>query len=627
MKKLLRKIHRYFSKSSLRVISLLGITFALVVTATLAQQQQDIRQRAAGDPGGTGDTKINGYYGNSNNPAVCSPENGTSRTFVHRYAGSTFGPKLFECPFQSACKQIDADTIQCAATYGTDIKCGNSVCDASKQTCVLNHFDNSAVCVTKGSGPDGADCDNPNGTPNSEVCKSGMCGADLKCASSAVVTPSPSSGGSSSCIPTGTVPCGNACQYCDAGWTCGTDKQCYPPNTGGSTGGTAICTGSDFACNGKCYSCSNGGKCTNNNAFCNCPTGFVDGGSNVCCPTNAPKYCSDGYCRADCNPPTTTPDPRPSTFTLTTPNMDCNSAYLSWGTSTGATSYSIETYIDPSQAPIASLSKSNLPLNPTTYKVTGLAPSTIYYFGIVANGTGTLKRTLVVNGITTATCPTAGGGTTSTAKKTPTASTSNTVTTPVPPKTASPTITTTITSSPAITGSNSTANISLILTLPGIGSSSDSKNSNPARSTRTVNVGLVNSNGAITSSQGDVSFDSSSNSFKGTVNVPNLASGTYTVKVRLDNTLWKNLSSSITIVSGSNNPTTSTVRLVSGDLDQNNSLTIADYTNFVKCYKSLATCTDTLHTLSDLDDDGVVKDDLDDLTILQQGFNTQQQGD
>lgn len=142
-----------------------------------------------------------------------------------------------------------------------------------------------------------------------------------------------------------------------------------------------------------------------------------------------------------------------------------------------------------------------------------------------------------------------------------------------------------------------------------------------------VNIGLVNPSGAITSAQGTANFDSNTYIYKGTVNIPNLAPGTYTVKIRLDNTLWKKYPNTVNINAGSNNPSVSSVILVPGDLDQNNSLTIADYTNFVKCYKGLSTCTAEMQSLTNFDEDATTKDDLDDLTILQQGFKTQTQGD
>jgi len=88
----------------------------------------------------------------------------------------------------------------------------------------------------------------------------------------------------------------------------------------------------------------------------------------------------------------------------------------------------------------------------------------------------------------------------------------------------------------------------------------------------------------------------------------------------MDNSLWKRIPGIVTITANTDNNPTTQIQLVTGDIDQNNSLTVLDYTNFVKCFKGESECTDSLKIFADLDDDGVVKDDLDDLTILQKGF-------
>lgn len=304
----------------------------------------------------------------------------------------------------------------------------------------------------------------------------------------------------------------------------------------------------------------------------------------------------------------------PGAFTLSLPKMTCNSAQLAWTASPNATSYLVKAYEGGPTGQQINIGNSNFPQTQRSYTVTGLKQSTIYTFTVTAGNAAGIK-TLAQTTNTSSSCNTGGGSgntPTPTTTKTPTSS-------PIP----STSITTTVTNTP----SGNTANILFSLTLPGIGKASEFKNPNPKRTQRTVSVAVVNSNNTTVTSQGNLTFDSVTNSYKGTITVSSLPAGTYTIKVRFDNTLWKKLPGTITITTGANNPTTSTTQLISGDIDQNNSLAVLDYTNFVKCYQGLPSCTATMGTLADFDDDGSAKNDLDDLTILQKGFKTQLQGD
>lgn len=622
---------------------LLSIALVVVLTVVLIQRQQDVRQRAAEQLHTACDTTTKSKH-------TCS-YSGSSPEYT--YLSSTlYGPQLGSCPSDTVCVQsgscIDCKPVQhsfCDKAGGnSSYRCSSSGY-SSEYTYLsstlygpqLGNCGSGSVCVQSGSC---IDCRVLYGTGNlPPPNNSGQSGGSGGSGGSG----NNSGGNSNSCIPPGKNQCGAPCDYCDKdGWTCGADKLCYPPTTGGSGGtggGTATCNGSDFSCNGKCYTgCPSGYDCGSNGATCKnsgCGSGMVLAGGDKCCPAGTPNLCSDGFCKVSCSTAVViTPDPRPSTFTLTSPNMDCNSATLSWGLSTGAVSYAVETY-DGS----LNLLKTSPDQTGTTYKVTGLSPSTIYIFQIVAKGSGEFKRSLSQTAATTATCQTAssGGGTASTPKKTPTTTTTNTgsapKSSPQPPKTATPTITTqvtitrTTTPSPSLGSGNTNATISFTFSLPGIGPASENKNPNPQRTQRMINVGIINSSGAATSAQGTANFDSATNTYKGTVTVSNLAPGTYTAKIRLDNTLWKKLPDTITITSGPNTLSTTTVQLISGDIDQNNSLTIADYTSFVKCFKALPSCSTSLKSLTNFDEDATTKDDLDDLTILQQGFNTQTQGD
>ena len=150
--------------------------------------------------------------------------------------------------------------------------------------------------------------------------------------------------------------------------------------------------------------------------------------------------------------------------------------------------------------------------------------------------------------------------------------------------------------------------------MPGIGSGAGG-NTNPARKTREARIIIKNAqNQEVANSSGTLTFDGTK--FAGNVNTGQTLSGPHTIKIKLDNTLLK-LASGIQNLSGL--PGTSSqipqVALVSGDLDQNNTMDILDYNIFISCFGD-KTC--DKKTLSDLNDDGKVEEM--DLNILLRGF-------
>lgn len=176
--------------------------------------------------------------------------------------------------------------------------------------------------------------------------------------------------------------------------------------------------------------------------------------------------------------------------------------------------------------------------------------------------------------------------------------------------------------SPTPTNGPDETRILLTVSLPGISNRTGSAAAAPKRLARETKVEIYNaSNQKVGEKTGNLVYDTSSKLYKGTISLgTGFTSGQYVVKVKMDNSLWKRIPGIVTITANTDTNQTSQIQLVTGDLDQNNSLTVVDYTNFVKCFKGESSCTDTLKVLADLDDDGTAKDDLDDLTILQKGF-------
>lgn len=88
----------------------------------------------------------------------------------------------------------------------------------------------------------------------------------------------------------------------------------------------------------------------------------------------------------------------------------------------------------------------------------------------------------------------------------------------------------------------------------------------------------------------------------------NFNTGIYTVRVKLDYTLWKTVPGIITITKGTNTLVPQ-VLLTPGDIDQNNAVNILDYNILLDCFsdiKPARNCNDSKKRSSDITDDGFV---------------------
>lgn len=184
----------------------------------------------------------------------------------------------------------------------------------------------------------------------------------------------------------------------------------------------------------------------------------------------------------------------------------------------------------------------------------------------------------------------------------------NATSTPIAQATNTPTVQAT-TTPPA-----NAATIAMSISIPGVGTNTSGRNNNsPTPSSRSLEVQVVDSSGTTKSASGQLTYDTTSGTFKGNVSVSNLVSGTYTVKARFNNALWK----AIKGVSFTANQTTTApaTELTTGDINQDNLLNLIDYNLLISCFGS-KTC--DYKTQSDLNMDGKVNEI--DLNILYSEF-------
>lgn len=185
--------------------------------------------------------------------------------------------------------------------------------------------------------------------------------------------------------------------------------------------------------------------------------------------------------------------------------------------------------------------------------------------------------------------------------------------------TATPTPTPTKIPTPTATPVPKATTFSLNVFLHGIGNSGDNanptahslSNKNPIRKSRAVQVEIYNnSDTLILSRSGTLAYDSTSGSYKGTVDMgTTLSSGSYIVRVKSPYYLKRRISGIVMINAGTQQ-TLPTITLVTGDINNDNSLSILDYNILIGCYSDFApaiSCTAAQKTAADVTDDGKVE--------------------
>ncbi len=154
--------------------------------------------------------------------------------------------------------------------------------------------------------------------------------------------------------------------------------------------------------------------------------------------------------------------------------------------------------------------------------------------------------------------------------------------------------------------------------LHGIGSGGDNanptgnslSNKHPLHPIRTATVSIYNnSNQLITSPSGTINYSSASGSFSGLVDAGHLATDTYTLKIKTDNYLIRRVEQIISIVQDQTN-NISAATLVTGDVNNDNQLSIVDYNLLMDCYSDyaipIAACDANKKKAADINDDGSV---------------------
>ena len=213
---------------------------------------------------------------------------------------------------------------------------------------------------------------------------------------------------------------------------------------------------------------------------------------------------------------------------------------------------------------------------------------------------------------------------------TPTPRANPTPTTP-PGATATPTPTRTVTPTPTPTPTIPAGNTVFALTigLDGLGSTGDNanpgnssgSNKNPKRPSRNIKIEVFDGRGnPVANKFGTLAYQTGSGKFTGNVDMGNLASGNYNVKVKSDGYLRK-------LVPGIQNVTfpsetigrtynVPAVNLVAGDINGDNAINILDYNILISCSvfstdnhgacNGARISNSQYAVLSDLDDNGAV---------------------
>lgn len=255
--------------------------------------------------------------------------------------------------------------------------------------------------------------------------------------------------------------------------------------------------------------------------------------------------------------------------------------------------------------------------------VTGLSPSSFVNFAVIGPGFESLRSN---SGDKTPACGT-GGGAAPTATTAPTArptATTAPVNRPNPTATTAPAqpTATTAPNQPTATPTTGTFQTSIFLTfkLPGIGSNANTgQNPFPVRQELPLQIVLFDQNGnRITERNESAKFVSIGliGQFQSYIKLDNINTGSYILKARLNNTLWKS-SEIINLANGAE--VRNELSLVSGDLDQNNELNLLDYNTLLSCYGAKS-CGEK--EKADLNLDGKV--DEKDLNILYAEFATRE---
>lgn len=113
---------------------------------------------------------------------------------------------------------------------------------------------------------------------------------------------------------------------------------------------------------------------------------------------------------------------------------------------------------------------------------------------------------------------------------------------------------------------------------------------NPLHKQRLIDISVYDiQNTLVTQQTGTIQYNSANSNFSGQVDMGNLASGSYLIRVHLDGNLTKQFTGIQTITTGKNNIIVPQLSLVTGDINNDNQLDISDYNILVSCFGSKLT--------------------------------------
>ncbi len=140
-----------------------------------------------------------------------------------------------------------------------------------------------------------------------------------------------------------------------------------------------------------------------------------------------------------------------------------------------------------------------------------------------------------------------------------------------------------ITVSPTPAPSPVTTAVDVAIAIPGVG---PGQNTTPVSAVRTTQIEFYSStNQKIGETSEDLRFDNSVSAFTETI-FPNLITGTYKVRLRVNNSLWKAVKN-LKITAGEDFTIPKT-KLITGDLNQDNQLNLLDYTAMISAIQASA---------------------------------------
>lgn len=180
----------------------------------------------------------------------------------------------------------------------------------------------------------------------------------------------------------------------------------------------------------------------------------------------------------------------------------------------------------------------------------------------------------------------------------------------------------TATLAPTSTPMPNDTSFGLTVHLPGIGNGSANLglNSTPIHPQRQASIQILdNSNKAVKNINSSLTYSRETSNYSAMIYLgPDFATGSYSIRVKFENSLVKLIPGIFQITNGKQTYYNSAATLVTGDLNNDNTLGVIDWTLMIACIKDEAACTPDVRNIADLNDNGDV--DEYDVQILQRGF-------